>query len=646
MNYVFARLFMLLLAVFGLIIALLLGGAAWKPTSDQLGDAGQLLTWTNQILILMNVLIGLRILGLLTVYGFLSSQTQDLLSRQGRQVIIQVSKLSLLWATVILCAAVTTMGTVLGTNFSQTLAPGTIPTYIWSIPPSRSLITVSLIVLLISAISAVTTSLNSVALLTGLAIIAVSYPLLNSHSSALGNHSLAITATVVHSVSMSFWVGSLIAMWPFIKSGNDVVIRRFSKLATWCVAALLISGVISAATRMESIHDIYQSGYGFLVLCKVLLFGTIAYCAVSVRKSLAQTGQAALFVTWELLTMAIATGVGVALHFTKPSRTSTPVEVPSTEILGFPIPPAPSATNYIFGWQPEWFILTATLLSASLYTYGLIRLKHNNVRWPIMRSISFFIGIGLTIWATCAGIAKYSMVSFSAHMIQHMMLSMLVPIFIVLSAPITLALRALSSESSSHHRNARSWLLAILQSRYTTVITQPFFVLFLFTFGLYGVYFTSLFSTLMTSHSGHIFMEIHFLLTGLLFTFVVIGIDPAPRKIPYWGKLLLVLVGLSVHAFFAIAIMQSTIPIGNEWYSQVRPEWIDNPLTDTYSAGGIAWALGEVPTLLLMIIVAVQWAKSDSRKANQLDRAADRDGNAELHEYNKNLARLNGQDTE
>ena len=141
-------------------------------------------------------------------------------------------------------------------------------------------------------------------------------------------------------------------------------------------------------------------------------------------------------------------------------------------------------------------------------------------------------------------------------------------------------------------------------------------------------------------------MELHFLFTGLLFTFVVIGIDPSPNRIQHWARMLLVLVALSIHAFFAIALMQSASPIGNEWYSQVRPPWIDNPLNDTTTAGGIAWALGEVPTLLLMVIVAIQWSKDDSRRAKQFDRAADRDGDALLNEYNKNLARLNQRDAE
>jgi len=220
-------------------------------------------------------------------------------------------------------------------------------------------------------------------------------------------------------------------------------------------------------------------------------------------------------------------------------------------------------------------------------------------------------------------------------------LAMIVPIFIVLGAPITLALRALPSGASTEHRNARAWVTAILHSKYSQIVTNPLLVLFIFTVSLYGIYFTSAFASLMSSHVGHIAMELHFLITGILFSFLVIGIDPAPRRLPHWAKLLLVLVALSVHAFFALAIMQATTPIGIVWYSQVQPPWLTNQLDATYTGGGIAWAVGELPTLMLLIIVAVQWARDDARTARQLDRAADRDDDALRKEYNERLARIN-----
>jgi len=149
---------------------------------------------------------------------------------------------------------------------------------------------------------------------------------------------------------------------------------------------------------------------------------------------------------------------------------------------------------------------------------------------------------------------------------------------------------------------------------------------------------------LMASHTGHIFMELHFLISGLLFSYVVIGSDPSPRNVPYWARLMIVLVGLSLHAFFAIAIMQSGEPIGADWYIQVQPPWVPDLLTDTRAGGSIAWALGEIPTFSLLVIAAVLWSRDDTRLAKQLDRAADRDGDADLKAYNAQLGALNHRD--
>jgi putative copper resistance protein D len=342
--------------------------------------------------------------------------------------------------------------------------------------------------------------------------------------------------------------------------------------------------------------------------------------------------------------MALAIGVGVALHSTPMSRISAPLNSAGEEILGFAYPPPPTLSTIIFGWNPEWFMLTICLVAAALYAFGVIRVRQNQIKWSTLRTISFMVGIGLIIWTTNAGISMYAKVSFEYHMIQHMTLSMIAPIFIILSTPITLALRALPAQKSSDHRTIREWILALLHSGYSKLITHPIMVLAIFTFGLYGMYFTPLFATLMGSHTGHILMELHFLISGLLFSYVAIGSDPSPRIVPYWSRLMIVLVGLSLHAFFAIALMQSSEPIGVDWYIQVQPPWITDLLTDTLAGGSVAWALGEVPMFLLLVIVAVMWSRDDTRLAKQIDRAADRDGDAELKAYNAALSALNKND--
>jgi len=640
MRPIFVRISWSLLATLALTIGLLASGGAYKSISP-LPDAGLLVSWSNQLFTLGSVLIGLLIVGLLTVHTFLEPTTKSDLTLAGQKALKTVTRLSLIWAIFNAATAITTLANVLGLNLQQTFAPGVLQTYIFDFAPSRILIISSILALGVALGATLANSLNSAAALFVVSLAAVAYPLTNSHSAALGNHSLAITASVAHGVSMSVWVGALFALYPFIKNGQMAVVNRFSILASACVAALLVSGIVSAVTRMQSFSDLVSTGYGSLVFAKCVLFLIIAFCAIRTRRALALSQRAGAFVVWELTTMALAIGIGVALHFTPPTRLTRPGNSAAEDILGFNFPPAPSMKNYVLGWYPDWFILSVALIGAALYVVGLVRLRQSGITWPALRTGSFLIGVSILIWVSCAGISKYAMISFSAHMIQHMVLAMIVPIFLVLGAPITLALRALPSGTGQDSRNARAWIISLLHSKYSQVVTNPLLVLLIFIVSLYGIYFTSAFAGLMSSHIGHIAMEVHFLITGILFSFLVIGVDPAPRRLPHWAKLILVLVALSVHAFFALAIMQSTTPIGDTWYSQVQPPWLTNQLDATYTGGGIAWAIGELPTLMLLIIVAVQWSRDDARTAKQVDRAADRDEDALLKQYNERLGNLN-----
>lgn len=644
MNGFIARLGIFLLAIISFSFVLIYGGAAWAPLPEGIPDSGQATSWILQFAIFAHVVLGLRVFGLLVTWTFIAPTTGETISRDGRKAVLHASSIAALWSLSAVIAGLTTMANVLGVPFKDLFRQGFISTYLLYLPPSRSYIITALIALGVAIAGVFLVSLNSVALLAALAGAGIAAPLLNSHAASLGSHSLALTSSVAHGLAMSAWVGGLWAVSEFVKAKDVKVVARFSALAAVSVAVLAISGIAAAYARLDSISDLWLSRYGQIVLLKTVFFALLMWLAVQIRARLASTGSLKKFLAAEVSIMALAIGVGVALHSTPMSRISEPLNSAGEEILGFAYPPPPILSTIIFGWNPEWFMLTISLVAATLYTIGLIRIKRNQISWSPLRTISFMIGIGLVIWTTNAGISMYSKVSFEYHMIQHMTLSMIAPIFIVLSAPITLALRALPAQKTSDHRNNRDWILALLHSGYSKLITHPLMVLAIFTFGLYGLYFTPLFSTLMASHTGHIFMELHFLISGLLFSYVVIGTDPSPRNVPYWARLMIVLVGLSLHAFFAIAIMQSSEPIGIDWYIQVQPPWITDLLADTNAGGSIAWALGEIPTFSLLVIVAVMWSRSDTRLAKQVDRAADRDGDAELKAYNAQLSALNKHD--
>ncbi len=143
-----------------------------------------------------------------------------------------------------------------------------------------------------------------------------------------------------------------------------------------------------------------------------------------------------------------------------------------------------------------------------------------------------------------------------------------------------LALRALKP-STGIERGPREWLVWFLHSPVTRVLTNPFFVFLVYVIGLYGLYMTSLFGWLMGSHIGHVLMQTHFLVSGYLFYWVLIGIDPRPRPLAYPGRILLLVLAGAVHGFFAVGLMMGTEPMAVDWYGLVRPPWVTNPLQDT-----------------------------------------------------------------
>jgi cytochrome c oxidase assembly factor CtaG len=254
----------------------------------------------------------------------------------------------------------------------------------------------------------------------------------------------------------------------------------------------------------------------------------------------------------------------------------------------------------------------------------------------VHRTVLWLLGIAALIYVTNGGINVYERFLFSAHMTAHMALTMLVPVLLVPAAPITLALRAVRKRDDGS-RGAREWLLLLVHSRYFGVLSTPVVAAALFAGSLWAFYYTPLFRWATVDHVGHEWMTVHFLFTGYLFVFALVGVDPSPRKASPPLKLIVLLGTMAFHAFFGLAILNGTTLLLADWYGAMG--WGTDALQDQQTGGGIAWGIGEVPTVVLAIIVAAQWYLADRRESARYDRQADRDGDAELACYNAMLAR-------
>ncbi|OUD04782.1 cytochrome c oxidase assembly protein [Streptomyces swartbergensis] len=289
-------------------------------------------------------------------------------------------------------------------------------------------------------------------------------------------------------------------------------------------------------------------------------------------------------------------------------------------------------------WSTDPFFLIACLAGLALYGWGVVRLVRRGDKWPVGRTVAFVIGVLSIALMMCTQLNDYGMVMFSVHMVQHMVISMVSPILILLGAPITLALRALPTAGRGR-KGLRELLLMFLHSHYMRIVTHPAFTIPLFIASLYGLYFTPLFDFLMGSKPGHIAMMVHFLAVGLVFFWPIMGVDPGPHRPGYLMRMLELFAGMPFHAFFGIALMMASEPMVQTFKNPPASLGIE-ALSDQNAAGGIAWAFSEIPSVLVLVALLFQWYASDQRQARREDRAADRDGDKELEAYNAYLSSL------
>ena len=281
-------------------------------------------------------------------------------------------------------------------------------------------------------------------------------------------------------------------------------------------------------------------------------------------------------------------------------------------------PPPLTPTRLLTEWTWQWSMALGIAFAGTLYIAGLVVLHRRGDRWPVRRSFSFLLGgLGSIALATMSALGTYDTVLFSVHVVQHMILMMVAPMFLALGAPITLALRTLPTRP-------RGMLLAVLHSRFARVLTFAPLTLALFIATPFALYYSPFYEISLRSGFWHAFLHLHFLLIGCLVMWPLVGIDPVPGRISYPLRLLMMFLMLPFHAFLGISIMSSTTLIAESWYLAFNRTWPPSPLDDQYLAGGIMWASGDALALLMLMALFVQWYAYSQREARREDRRLDR----------------------
>ncbi|PCE16125.1 copper transporter [Microbacterium sp. SZ1] len=474
------------------------------------------------------------------------------------------------------------------------------------------------------------------------------------HSGELSGHNVAVNSILLHTIGAAVWLGGLLLVI-VLRGRSDIgtakLVSRYSSLA---IAAFVVVAVSGLARSVVALGDITQlmTPYGGILIAKVVLLVGMGLFGAWYRIRLIPRldgPQAArwfwMLVLGEIALMGLASGAAAALARTPPptGEEAAFVQTPAENLTRSPLPPEFTIDRWFTAWDIDILWLVAAGFGLFFYLAGVRRLQKRGDRWPIHRTVFWVLGMLMLVWVTGGPINAYQEYLFSVHMLGHMMLSMAIPLLLVSGAPVTLALRAIHKRDDGT-RGGREWIMWAVHSPFAKVVTHPFVAAAIFIVSLWAFYFTDLVRWSMYEHLGHEWMVAHFLISGYLFVMSLVGADPVPYRLPYPGRLITLIAVMAMHAFFGMAMMMQEGLMVADWFGSMGRDWGPSPMEDQYIGGGIAWSIGEIPTLILAITVAIQWSRSDTKLQKRRDRHADRTGDAELEEYNARLAELADRD--
>lgn len=360
-----------------------------------------------------------------------------------------------------------------------------------------------------------------------------------------------------------------------------------------------------------------------------LLVALLVTLAIMQRRSMSSMVLPALLITaW--------VAVGAAMTRIPPPQYFVPTSIPQVT-MGYDVPDGPTLSTLMSTGRLN--LLFAVLAATGVLTYlgMVIALRRRGTAWPIGRTLLWCSGWLVVLVATNSGFGRYSAPDFGVHMVVHMSLSMLAPILLVQGGVVTLVLR--TARIDRRRAGVHSWLTQILRWPVLRILYHPAIVFIVFIGSYFGLYFSPLFETMMSVHFAHQLMNLHFLITGYAYYSLIIGVDRPPRPLPHIGKLGYTFAAMPFHAFFGVAIISAPSLFAENFYRSLALPWADLERSQQ-TAGAVAWAGGEIPLIIAIIALCLQWARQDDKEARRRDRHLDRGLDTEFDAYNDMLKTL------
>jgi len=605
------------LALVAMLVGLLAAGGSPQPVAPGLPDSGPLTGWGLPVARLVFDLSAVWVIGalvtalLLPAAGFAADAAAPLRAAGWGAVAWAVSAAVLL---------VLTLSDVLGVTPAQVFGTDRLSGYVWQIASGRGLLLVIGAGIVLAAYTRWTRTRAGVSLLLAVAVLALLPILFAGHSAVSSDHDLATSSLVVHVVGASVWVGGLVGVLLLLGRRPGIlgeVLPRYSTLALICFTAVALSGLLNAWVRASGDLGLWAtSGYGALLAVKVTALLGLGYCGWLHRRRTVTdlvSGRPRAFArlaTVEVLLMAGTVGVAVALSRTPPPP-GAPVDIP-THGTGHPTlgdSVAPFGLARVFtDWRPEAISLTLLAILLGCYVAGVVRLRRHGDTWSWPRLAAAVAAFAVGVVATSGGLAAYSTATFSLQVAQFLVLLVVVPALVAISAPVTLlvAVRAIDQAGGT----AAEGVPRTLRSRQAQWLLDPLNMLIVCTVLVFVQYATPLLQASLASAPLHLAVNVCTFAVGCLLWWSVLAVDPVVQPHPLAYRMW-VLAGFALLlGGVAVRIYLSNVLLAGVWFTDLDWAWVDEPSDQRLGAELMAGCV-----VLLGPLLAVVAGRGAARRA-------------------------------
>jgi putative membrane protein len=253
-------------------------------------------------------------------------------------------------------------------------------------------------------------------------------------------------------------------------------------------------------------------------------------------------------------------------------------------------------TPFEWSWSLHPSVVLGTALLGALYFCGIGPWRRRRNLPPVPRwKVASFCGALLVLLGSLNGpmhdLSDYYL--FSAHMLQHLLLTLLFPPLLLLGTP--------------------GWLLEPLLRRpgvrgVARVLTHPVTAAVVYTFTIAVWHLAPYYDLMMRDHDVHIATHLMFMAAATLLWWPVMSPAPELPRLGYGlGMLYLFLVGIPMQIVAALITLSDDVLY--PWYTAAPRTWGLSPLDDQQLGGLLMWVPANLWMFLAIGVLFLLWAR-------------------------------------